>query len=111
MEQYNFDVIEEMELKVFNRWRGLYGSKVMESEGTGLTHVCQTTLSSQCEGDTVGVEPSVDVFMGKHDVTAGAVSPYARSYGEAYNRGTVLSDEGNISDSDGGSIEDCERDT
>ena len=54
---------------------------------------------------------TIDVFTGKHDVTAGAVSPNDRSCSEAYDRGTVLSDEGNISDSDGGSIEDCERDT
>ena len=86
--------------------------EMMESEGTGLTHVCQTTLSyPQCELDTVGVEPSVNVFMGKHDVTAGAVSPYARSCSEAYDRETDLFDEGSISDSDGGSIKDCERDT
>ena len=31
VEQYIFDDLEGMELKVFNRWR--------ESEGTGLTHV------------------------------------------------------------------------
>ena len=63
MEQYNFDTLEGMELKVFERCRGPYGSEMIESEGTGLTHVCQTTLSyPRCELDTVGVEPLADVF-------------------------------------------------
>ena len=81
----------------------------MESEGTGLTHVCQTTLSyPRCELDTVGVEPLADVCTGKHDVTAVAVSP---SCSDPYDRETALSDEGHISDPDGGSIEARERDT
>ena len=112
VEQYNFDALEGMELKVFDRWRGPYGSEMMESEGTGLTHVCQTTLSyPRCELDTVGAEPLVDVFTGKHDVTAVTVSPNDQSCSEPYDQGSVLFDEGNISDSDGGSMEDRERDT
>ena len=57
----------------------------------------------------MGVEPVIDVFTEKHGVTGAAVSPNVRSGSETYDHGTVLSDEGNISDSDGGSIEDRER--
>ena len=39
VENYNFDALEGMQLKIFNRWRELYGSEMMESEGTGLTNV------------------------------------------------------------------------
>ena len=45
MEQYNFDVPEGMDLMVFERCRGPYDSEMLEDEGTGLAHACQTTLS------------------------------------------------------------------
>ena len=112
VEQYNFDFPEGMKQMVFERCRRPYESEMMESEGTGLTHVCQTTLNyPRCELDTVGVEPLADVFRGKHDVAAAAVSPNVRRYSETYDRGTALYDEGDSSNSDGGSIEDRERDT
>ena len=68
-------------------------------------------MSDTFKLDTVGVEPLTDVFTGKHDLTAAAVSPNVRSCSETYDRGMALYDEGNISDLDGGSIEDRERDT
>ena len=112
MEQYNFDALEGMELKVFERCRGSYGSEMMKSEGTGLTPVCQTSLCYPwCELDTVGIEPLADVFTGKQDVTAAAVSPNVQSCSDTYDSGMASSDEGNISDPDGGSIEDSERNT
>ena len=60
---YNFDVPEGMELMVHERGRGPYGSEMRENEGTGLTHVCQTTLSyPRDELDTVDVDPLAEVF-------------------------------------------------
>ena len=86
---------------VFERCRGPYGSEEMlENEETGLTHVCQTTLSyPRDELDTVDVDPLADVFAEKLPVT------------DTFYHGTVSSDEGDISDSDDGSIEDHERNT
>ena len=61
VEQYNFDALDGMELMVFERYGEPYGSEMMESEGTGLTHVCQTPFSyPRCELDPVGVEPLTD---------------------------------------------------
>ena len=66
MEQYNFDVPEGMELMVHERCRGPYGSEMLEDEVTGLTHVCQTTLSyPRDELDTVDVDPLAEVFAEK----------------------------------------------
>ena len=63
MEQYNFDVPEGMDLMVFERCGGPYGSEILEDEGTGLAHVCQTTLGDpQGEVDTVDIDPLADVF-------------------------------------------------
>ena len=74
------DALNGMELMVFERCRGPYGSEMMESEGTGLTHGCQTPFSyPRCELDPVGVEPLTDAFTEKHDVTAAAGSPNVRS--------------------------------
>ena len=96
VEQYNFDVAEGMDLMVFERCRGPYGSEMLEDEGTGLAHVCQTSLSYP--------QGELDTF-----VTAGAVPPNVRSGSEIYDYGTVLSEEGDVSDSDDWSIEDHER--
>ena len=110
VEQYNFDVPEGMDLMVFERCRGSYGSELLEDEGTGLAHGCQTTLSyPQGELDTVDIDPLMDVFEQKLHVTAAPVSPNVRSGSEIYDCGTVLSEEGDISDSDDESIEDRER--
>ena len=57
------------------------------------------------------VDPLADVFAEKLPVTATAVSPNVRSGSKVYDYGTVLSEEGDISDLDDGSIEDRERNT
>ena len=63
VEQYNFDVPEGMDLMVFERCKWPYGLEMLEDEGTGLAHVCQTTLSDpQGELDTVDIDPLADVF-------------------------------------------------
>ena len=56
----------------------------------------------------MGVEPLTDFFTGKHDVTAVAVFLNVRSCSETYDRVMALYDVGDISDSDGGSLEDRE---
>ena len=52
-----------MDLIVFERGRGPYGSEMLDDEGTGLAHVCQTTLSDpQVQLDTVDIDPLANVF-------------------------------------------------
>ena len=45
VDQYNFDVPEGIDLMVFERCGGPYGSELLEDVETCLTQVCQTTLS------------------------------------------------------------------
>ena len=59
----------------------------------------------------MGTEPVADVFTGRHDVHDVAVSPNRRSCSETYGGGAALYYEGDISNSDCGSVEDRERDT
>ena len=46
VEQYNFDALEGMELKVFERLKGPDESVMMVGERTGSRHVHQTSSSS-----------------------------------------------------------------
>ena len=112
MEQYNFDALEGMELKVFERLKGPDESGMMVSERTGSKHVHQAYAGyPRWESDTVGTEPVADVFTGRHDVPDVAVSPNRRSCSETYGGGAALYYEGDISDADCGSVEDREKDT
>ena len=100
VEQYNFDVPEGMELMVHVRRRGPYGSDIRENEETGLTHVCQTSLScTRDELDTVDVDSFTEAFAEELPVT------------DDFYQGMVSSDEGDFSDPDDGSIEDYEKNT
>ena len=77
---------------------------------TGLACVCLTMLSYPRGGlDTVDIAPLADVFDKTLPVTTEAVSPNVWSGSGSYDYGTVLSYEGDISDSDDESIEDRER--
>ena len=97
VDQYNFDVPEGMDQMVFERGRGPYGSDMLDDEGTGLTHVCQTTLSDpQGELDTVDIDPLANIFNGTLSGTADAGSPTVRSGGGIYDYQTILDEEGDI---------------
>ena len=83
---------------------------MLEDEGTGLAHVCQTTLSDpQGELDTVDIDPLADVLEEKLSMTAASVSLNVRSGSGNYDYGTILVEEGDIRNSDDRSIEDRER--
>ena len=83
---------------------------MLEDEGTGLAHVCQTSLSDpQGELDTVDIDPLAYIFEEKLSVTAAAVSPNVRSGSKSYDHGTILVEEGDIRHSDDQSIDDHER--
>ena len=56
-------------------------------------------------------EPVADILTVRHDVPEVAGSPIRLSSGETDGGGAALYYEGDISDSDGGSVEDRERDT
>ena len=91
VEQYNFEVPEGMDLMVFERCMGPYGSELLEDVGTGLAQVCQTTLHGpQGELDTVDIDPLADVFEQELSVTAVAVSPNVRGGWGNYEYGTNL---------------------
>ena len=110
VEQYNFAVPEGMDLMVFTRCKGSYESDLLEDEGTGPAHVCQTTLGDpQGELDMVDIDPLADVFEEKLSVTAAAVSPDVRSGSGIYDYGTISDEEGDIRNSDDESIVDRER--
>ena len=112
VDQYNFDALEGMELHVFERINGPDESVMMVSERTGSKHVIQASSGyPRWELDTVSTEPVAHVFTGRHDVPDVAVSPNCRSCSETYGGGAALYYEGDISDSDCGSVEDRERDT
>ena len=97
VDQYNFDVPEGMDLMVFQRCTGPYGSEMLEDEGTGLAHVCQTSLSDpHGELDSVDIDPLADIFEEKNSVTAAAVSPNVRSGSGSYDHGTILVEERDI---------------
>ena len=85
---------------------------MMVGEVTGSGHVHQT--SSSCtllEVDMVCTEPVADILTVRHDVPDVTGSPIRRSSSEAYVGGAALYYEGDISESDFGSVEDRERDT
>ena len=112
VDQYNFDVPEGMDLIVFERCRGPYGSELLEDVGTGLTHVCQTMLRGpQGELDTVDIDPLADDFEDELYVTAAAVSPNVRGGSGVFEYGTNLNEEGDVGSSDDGLIVDRERNT
>ena len=112
VEQYNFDTLEGMELKVFERLKGPGESVMMVSERTGSKHVHQASAGyPRWESDMMGTGPVADVFTGRHDVPDVAVSPNHRSCSDTYGGGAALYYEGDISDSDCGSVQDHEKDT
>ena len=63
VEDHNFDVPEGMELMVYVRRRGPYGSDIREDAHTGLAHACQTSLcDTRDELDTVDVDSLTEAF-------------------------------------------------
>ena len=113
MERYNLDAPEGMELLVFERLKGPDESVMMVGEVTGLGHVHQTlSISPLLEADIVCTEPVADILTVMHDVPDVAGSLNCRSPSEAYGGGgAALYYEGDISDSDCGSVEDREKNT
>ena len=109
---YNFDAPEGMELKVFERLQVPEGEVMMVGEVTGSGHV-QRTLSSGSllEAYMVCKEPMADILTVRHDVPEVAGSPIRRSSSETDGGGAALYYEGDLCDSDCGSVEDRERDT
>ena len=63
VEDYNFDVPEEMDLMVHERRRGPYSSDIREDQQTGLNQVCQTSLcDTRDDLDTVDVDSMTEAF-------------------------------------------------
>ena len=83
---------------------------MLEDEGTGLAHVCQTTLGDPYgEVDTVDIGPLADVVENELSVTATAIYPDVRSGSGVYDYGTLSYQGSDIRNSDDGSFEIRER--
>ena len=110
VDDYNFDVPEGMDLMGFERGGGPSKSEMLDEERTGLTLVCQTTLSVP-EGKlyTVNIDPLANVASATLSETVTDGSPTFRCGGGPYNCETMLSEDEDIRHLDEGSIEDDER--
>ena len=85
---------------------------MMVGEVTGLGHVQRTLSSSSLlEADMVCKGPMADILTVRHNVPEVAGSSIRRSSSETYGGGAALYYEGDLSDSDDGSVEKRERDT
>ena len=85
---------------------------MLDEERTGLTLVCQTTLSvPKGELDTVNIDPLANVASATLSETVAVGSPTFRGGGGPCNCETMLSKEEDIINLDEGSIEDNERNT
>ena len=99
-----------MELKVFERLKVVDEPVMMVGEVTGLGLVRQNLLSgSLSEADIVCTEPVADILTVGHDVARVAESPIRRNSCET--DGVTFYYEGDLSDSDCGSVGDREIDT
>ena len=107
--RYNLDAPEGFELKVFERSKAVDMPVMMVGEVTGPGHVCQKLSScSLSEADMVCAEPVVDTPTGGHDVPGIAKSPVRQNSCETDGGGVTFYYEGDLSDSDCGSVGDQE---
>ena len=73
VDQYNFDLVEGMDLMVFEPGGDPYRSDLWDDVGTGLAHVCQTTLYGP-QGVLDKVDVVADAFGQEFPGTAVGVS-------------------------------------
>ena len=112
VDQYNFDSPEGFELKVFDRSKAVDVPLMMVGEVTGPRHVHQKLPScSLPEADMVCTEPVADIFTVGHDGPGVAESPIRQNSCETDGGGVAFYYEGDINDSDCGSVGDQELDT
>ena len=112
MDLYDFDAPEGMELKVFERLKAVDEPVMMVGEVTGPGHVRQKLLSgSLSEADMVCMEPMADILTVGHDVPRVAESLIRQNSCETDGGGVAFYYEGDLSDSDCGSVGDREIDT
>ena len=110
VDRYKFDAPEGMELKVFERLKAVDEPVMMVGEVTGPGLVRQNLLSgSLSEADIVCTEPVADIITVVQDVPRVAESPIRRNSCET--DGVAFYYEGDLSDSDYGSVGDREIDT
>ena len=110
--QYNFDAPEGFELKVFDRSKAVDVPVMMVGEMTGLGNVRQKLSScSLPEVEIVCMEPVADIITVGHDVPGVAESPIRQNSCETDGGGVAFYYEGDLNDSDCGSVGDHELDT
>ena len=110
VDNYNFDVPEEMDLMVFERNGWPSGSEMLDEVQTGLTLVCQTSLSVPDDKlDIVNIDPLAKVASATRLGTVADDSPTIWGGGRPYNCETMLCADEAIGNVDEGSLEDDER--
>ena len=112
VDMYNFDALEGLELKGFERTKVVDGPVMMVGEVTGPGHVRQKLSSgSLSEADIVCTEPVADTLTVGHYVPRVAEYPIRRNSCETSGGGVAFYYEGDLSDSDCVLVGDREMDT
>ena len=109
VERYNFDALDGMELKFFERLKAVNEPTMMVSEIPGRGLARQELHAPQADKlDSVGIR---GLLTEGNDVGEIAESPIHRSSVMPHEGMTTLYYEGDLGDLDCGSVEDRERDT
>ena len=109
--QDNFDALEGMELKVFERSRAVDDQAMMVSEVPGPRHVSPHSGGSPLAVDMVDSETEVDNLTEGHDGSKVTECLTHRASGETDDEGVAFCCEGVLNDSDCESAGARERDT
>ena len=105
VDQYNFDALDGMELKVFERLKAVEEPTMMVGEvpGQGLSR-------RNLNASLMDLAETGKLLTGEHDVSGVAESPIRWTSEMPDGSGTFFYYEGDLSDSYCGSVEDRERD-
>ena len=112
VDRYKFDAPEGFELKVFDRSKAVDVPVMMVGEVTGPGYVRQKLSSCLLpEADMVCAEPVADILTVGHDVPGVVESPIHQNSCQTDGGGVAFYYEGDLNDSDCGSVGDQELDT
>ena len=111
VERYNFDALDDMELKVFERLKAVNEPTMMVSEMPGRGPIRQELHVPQVEADRLDSAGMGDLLTEGSDIGYIAESPIHRSSVMPHDGVSAFYYDGDLGDSDCGSVEDRERDT
>ena len=111
VDRYNFDAMDGMELKVFERLRAVNEPTMMVGEVPGRGLIRHNVDAPLVEADGLDSAEAGKLLTEGSDVAGLAGSPIRRTSGMPDGGQTTFYYEGDLSDSDGGLVEVRERDT